>query len=96
MKCKLKQLESAMEQFRYSISSSIDADVEVTTREEEFENGTLMSCVTMVVTYKQSPGTYDRGQGEKTITKTIEVFPESENRNSIVTIQERYELKKKD
>lgn len=95
MKCKFKQLEAAMSHFRYSLPTNQDVDVEVTAREESFEQGTILSCVTMVVTYTKRPSSYESEQGLKTITRTIEVFPESENRNSIVTHTERYELIKK-
>jgi len=95
MKCKFKQLEAAMEHFRYSIHNQPEAEVEVTTRDEEFEKGTLMSCIIMAVSYKQQPSQYERNIGEKTITRTIEVFSDTENRSSIVTTQETYELLKK-
>ena len=95
MKCKFKQLEAAMSHFRYSLPSDTDAEVEITTREESFENNVVLSCVTMIVTYDRKPSSYEsETQGMKTITRTIEVFPDSENRNPIVTHTERYELKK--
>lgn len=95
MKCKFKQLEAAMSHFRYSLPSDQEVDVEVTAREESFEQGVVLSCITMVVSYTKKPSSYDSDtQGNKTITRTIEVFPDSENRNPIVTHTERYELKK--
>lgn len=92
MKCKFKQLNDALDYFRYNVPSKYDAEVEIFTREENFEDSKLLSCLTMVITYEKDAEQYDRYQGKKSIKHTLEVYPESENRVSRLTTEESQEL----
>jgi hypothetical protein len=93
MRCSLKQLNDALDFFKYNLGiDKNDAMVEIVTREEDFDKGKLMSCLTMIVTYEKESGKYDRWQGIKKIKHSLEIFPESENRHPQLTTEESQEL----
>jgi len=93
MKCSLKQLGDAIDFFKYQMGVSAEqSEVEIIAREEDFEAGKVQAVLTMIVTYQKAPGQYDRWKAQKSIKHTLEIFPDSDNRNPHLTTEESFEL----
>lgn len=92
MKFKLKDLNKAMDYIKYNGHMEQSADIEISIREEDFDTNKVGSCIMLSATCVKEPKPYDRVKTSKTVMISVEVFPESENRQPRVTMQESQDL----
>jgi len=92
MKFKLKDIDMAIDHIKYTYGVEITSDVEIYIREEDFEANKIGSYMVFSAVCSKGAGPYDRLNTAKTITVTVEVFPDSENRCPRVTMQESRDL----
>lgn len=78
MKFKSKQLKRAIDAFQYSMPD--DALIEIHTKEEDIPNNCICSSLTMTASWQENASKYDTNQEPVSVTQTIEVFSEEENR----------------
>lgn len=90
MKFKMQQLKKSFSEFFYSLPE--DSVIDVCLSEEDIQRGTLGSSMLITVVYTQPASRYESNQSEKTIKKSIEIFPESENRPPRIIKEESQEL----
>ncbi len=88
MRFKSNELKAAVSYINYDKPD--DVMIETIMREENMVKGDLCSCLILTATWKKLPAKYDDNKAEITITKTVEVFPEEENRPPrIQTVESR-------
>ncbi len=95
MKLKMRDLKEAISALEYkagwdSNSKFNESDVEITAVEEDIDGGILCGAIRVSVNFSEE----DREKRVKHITKTIELYPQDENRKPIITRTETYELGK--
>lgn len=69
------------------------AEIEITVRDENFDQGKICDCVTLVATWSKLPASYDKNRNAINVVQTVEVFPEEENRPARVTTVESRDLR---
>jgi hypothetical protein len=84
MKLKVKTLKMAMDEFTKGTPEG--TEVEVTMRQENFEEGKLCDCVSFTTVHKELHNGYDQNRNDTIVTKTVEIFPESEGQPPKVTV----------
>jgi|ERR1051325_2400686 hypothetical protein len=83
MKFKSKEFMKALNSFKYSVPDN--AEIEITTRNENIDQGQLCDAFMMVATWTTKPDSYDDIKTDVHHTQCIEFFPESENRKPRLT-----------
>lgn len=81
MKVKFKQLSSVLNHLACEIGTGYEGvDLEVESREEDFEGGKIQSCIVITAVYEKEASQYDAYTSNKRIKHTLEIFPEAESR----------------
>ena len=88
MKFKLKDINKALDYIRYNGKMDATSDIEIAIREEDFENNKVGSLMVFSASSVKEPSSYERVKTNKNVTITVEVFPESENRQPRVILLE--------
>ena len=87
----IRELRDAVSRLRNEVPEGSNVHLKI--RNEDIGNNVLCDMLELRVEYEQSPSTYDNVKEPMIITKTLEVFPASENRNNIMTTVERRQFK---
>lgn len=85
MKVKLKQLINALNDFRYTMTSSTleEMEVEITLTEQDVSEGRLVSALGFKSSFVEPPTQYSKSEKHKTME--LEIFDASENRDPQIT-----------
>lgn len=94
MNIKFSQVRMAIEQIRDKIGSEKSKDVmlDISMVEDDPGAGKMLECMTLRCTTTEQPSKYDSIKSPIVKEYTVEVFAESENRPSRLTINETRDL----
>lgn len=94
MKIKYQHIQDVLELLRSEVSTVVitSADLDIQIREENFENGQILGCLTVTFQYEKPANTYEKYKTKKNIKYTIEIFEDNESRSPRLTMEETRDL----